>query len=415
MRGFFLISFGILQIFLMSCAGGNRRVPCGNGIVDLEETCDDGNRTSGDGCSRECQTEAGYICSGAPSHCVKSCGNGTIDPGEACDDGFMSATCNDDCTLSRCGDGKWNPVAGEACDDGGPSDTCNANCTRVGCGDGFVNNGEACDDAGESAACNANCTLASCGDGILNASAGEACDDAGESAACNANCTLASCGDGILNASAGEACDDAGESAACNANCTPASCGDGILNASAGEACDDGDFDNSNACSNACQVNFICSAPFSTTFAGGNGWAGNMFDIVAKRNITITGIDGSFYAGAQTVEIYYRRGTYVGFENNSSAWTLLGTTTVQGQGAGVATPIPLTFSVSAAANERIAFYVTCQNSYGNGNIYTNGPAAGTLHSENNDLQFFVGIGNQYPFSGTFADRIFNGTFRYECR
>ena len=42
-------------------------VNCGNGVVDAGETCDDGNKTSGDGCSSTCQTEgaAGPIGVGA--------------------------------------------------------------------------------------------------------------------------------------------------------------------------------------------------------------------------------------------------------------------------------------------------------------------------------------------------------------
>jgi len=45
------------------------------------------------------------------------------------------------------------------------------------CGDGMVNGSEECDTGGESATCNANCTTSRCGDGIPNAMAGEQCDD----------------------------------------------------------------------------------------------------------------------------------------------------------------------------------------------------------------------------------------------
>jgi cysteine-rich repeat protein len=50
---------------------------CGNGTVEGSETCDDGNTTPGDGCSATCQTQAGFICEGAPSTCfnVSACGN----------------------------------------------------------------------------------------------------------------------------------------------------------------------------------------------------------------------------------------------------------------------------------------------------------------------------------------------------
>src|SRR3954470_2428362 len=37
--------------------------PCGNGTLNPPaETCDDGNRTGGDGCSPDCKTETDWIC-----------------------------------------------------------------------------------------------------------------------------------------------------------------------------------------------------------------------------------------------------------------------------------------------------------------------------------------------------------------
>ncbi len=65
---------------------------CGNGAVDAGENCDDGNRTSGDGCSVVCQSEVGV------------CGNGVREYGEACDDGNSedSDSCTKDCTIPAC-------------------------------------------------------------------------------------------------------------------------------------------------------------------------------------------------------------------------------------------------------------------------------------------------------------------------
>ncbi len=477
-RTLVLLLTGVLAA--SSCAKGARAPePCGNGEMDPFEGCDDGAREPGDGCDADCQIEPGWACMGVPSACRWTCGDGNLDAGEGCDGGGETATCNADCTMSRCGDGKHNVSAGESCDEGGQIETCNANCTLVGCGDGIrgtgeqcdgggetadcnadctwascgdgktnatrgeacdgggesatcnadctasscgdgVHNataGEACDDGGESATCNADCTPSSCGDGVHNATAGEACDDGGESATCNADCTTSSCGDGKPNTAAGEACDDAGESATCNANCTSSRCGDGIHNVTAGEECDDGDTNDANDCSNACTSNFVCSDPLTTPMAGGNGWAGSMFDVVATHDVTITGFAGSFYSGTQTIEIWYRMGTYVGFTSGMTGWTQLGSAvTINGGGNGVATPIPNTFSVPLNAGQRAAFWVTSRGSYQNGNIYTTGPTAGTQIAATADLQIFSGIGTYYPLSsGTFADRSFNGVVYYDCR
>ncbi len=74
---------------------------CGNGIVEPGEQCDDGNQTSGDGCSADCKSN-------------ETCGNGVVDEdrGEQCDDGNHIAhdgcdsTCQSETTM-------WTIVAVE--------------------------------------------------------------------------------------------------------------------------------------------------------------------------------------------------------------------------------------------------------------------------------------------------------------
>ncbi|MBU1220118.1 hypothetical protein KKF34_10490 [Myxococcota bacterium] len=402
-------------LFIVSCAGGAKQPnPCGNGLQDDGEECDDSNLNDGDGCSSLCLIEHDWVCTDWPSICEQSCGNGELDAGEDCDDGGESSSCNSDCTISICGDGKHNQTAGEQCDDGTATAQCNSDCTLPGCGDGIKAPHEECDDGGETETCNSNCTLSECGDGVTNDTAGEECDDGGESSVCNANCTLSECGDGVTNVTAGEECDGPGETVDCDPDCSFSECGDGYRNATDGEECDDGDLIDTNGCSNSCISNVVCEDPLLTTLAGGNGWAGNMFDIVALRNITITGFEGSFHTVTQGVEIWYRYGTYVGSENTQANWTLLGTATITGQGAGTATPIPINFSVPVSSGQRVAFYVTSQNNtYGGANIYSNG-TGGTIYASNSDLQYYTGIGNQYPFGGIFEDRIFNGRILYDC-
>src|SRR5262249_5430343 len=88
---------------------------CGNGAVESGEDCDDGNTTSGDGCSATCRIESVSRFPGfsrpwhVPAPCITAwadgfvvapvCGDCVIDPGEQCDDGNTtsgagcSATC----------------------------------------------------------------------------------------------------------------------------------------------------------------------------------------------------------------------------------------------------------------------------------------------------------------------------------
>lgn len=187
-----------------------------------------------------------------------NCGDGMIDGAEACDEGGETATCDIDCTLPVCGDGRLNVTAGEACDDDGESAECDPDCTLATCGDGQLNMtaGELCDDAGESAACNVDCTIPMCGDDVVNMNAGEECDDSTESPTCDPDCTLPVCGDGYENNTALEVCDD-GNTAdcdGCRGDCSDEEdgCGDGYL--CPPEECDDGNVDGGDGCSSTCTV-----------------------------------------------------------------------------------------------------------------------------------------------------------------
>ena len=53
------------------------------------EGCDDGNTTAGDGCSATCSLEGGWTCPTPGSACVRDayCGDGRLDANEQCDDG----------------------------------------------------------------------------------------------------------------------------------------------------------------------------------------------------------------------------------------------------------------------------------------------------------------------------------------
>lgn len=152
------------------------------------------------------------------------------------------------------------------------------------------------------------------------------------------------------------------------------------------------------------------AASLSTTFAGGNGQNGNMFDINVLQNITITDFDVNSYAGTGNFEVYYKAGSYVGSETNAAAWTLLATASnVVSNGAGVATPLNLGLNLSLTAGQTYSFYVTGTNQSVN---YTNGTAAGSAYASNTELIFYEGVGKSYPFGATYSPRIWNGTIHY---
>jgi cysteine-rich repeat protein len=112
---------------------------CGDGVVEGEEPCDDGNDDNLDGCLNSCERSR--------------CGDGFVEVGvEECEDGNHVLT--DDCVncrLARCGDGAVHAGV-EACDDGPANNDviyggCNSQC-KPGprCGDGKLNGPEECDD-----------------------------------------------------------------------------------------------------------------------------------------------------------------------------------------------------------------------------------------------------------------------------
>ncbi len=155
---------------------------CGDGSRDYNpsqggEDCDDGNNVSGDGCSRQCLNEG----STSDEDAYSSCGDGFIGLGEECDDGTTdgldgvmedgdgcSVACLNEGSLSigaTCGNGSrdYTPIeGGEDCDDGNTEngDGCSSDCLNEG-------------------ASYNNTIISFCGDGDitwLEARGGEECD-----------------------------------------------------------------------------------------------------------------------------------------------------------------------------------------------------------------------------------------------
>lgn len=148
-----------------------------------------------------------------------------------------------------------------------------------------------------------------------------------------------------------------------------------------------------------------------TTMANNNGSAGNMFDIVPNTNLIFTGVDMHFATvGTTTVEVWYRQGSFVGFETSSAGWTLAHTTTVTTIASGTLTPIPGSFAILMEAGQTYGIYVTSVNG-SPGTRYQNGTTLGTLYASNADLNFYEGKGGAY-FASTISPRIFNGNLYY---
>lgn len=142
-----------------------------------------------------------------------------------------------------------------------------------------------------------------------------------------------------------------------------------------------------------------------TTFAGGNGSSGNMFDITAYSTITLDSfnINGST---SGVMEVWYRVGSYVGFNTSNAGWTLASSYSVTTAGTGNPTRLPVG-GITIPAGQTYGIYIT----YVTGSIaYTNGNGTNQIYQDNN-LKFEGGVGGGY-FSATFNPRIWNGKIFY---
>ena len=229
---------------------------CGDGTLDNDEECDDGNTASSDGCSTACRIETDYTCPKPGSACVSTvvCGDGRISGKEVCDD--HNTTDGDGCSADC---GKVEP--GWLCK--APGIRC-----QPKCGDGLLTGWEECDDGNTAS-----------GDGCTEAcklEPGFACPKA------NAGCHKAVCGDG--NKEGSESCDDGntvpGDGCApdCKSEpiCTGTSgctspCGDGLKLPD--EECDDGNVRSGDGCSSTCKLEA--------------GWACSQVVEGANSNLTV--------------------------------------------------------------------------------------------------------------------------------
>ncbi len=150
-----------------------------------------------------------------------------------------------------------------------------------------------------------------------------------------------------------------------------------------------------------------------STWQGGNGLAGAMFDITCVNSVgvTITAFDfNNLTSGAANLEVYYvtNKTSYVGKEANAGAWTLLGSqsaapTNPQGE------PTPINIGgLTIAPNQTVGIYVTRTD--GGLIRYTNGPLS--AYTDANLRWENRGFGLNYPFGSGFTNRVFNGAVHY---
>lgn len=139
---------------------------------------------------------------------------------------------------------------------------------------------------------------------------------------------------------------------------------------------------------------------------------GTMFDVKAIFDVTINSFEVHLANGSNyNFSIYYKQGTYNGFESSQGVWTLLGTANaVTSSGLGNPTLIPLSLDFPIAAGETYAFYITLTN---NTNMrLSNDTITGALYKTDGIIEWYEGSANQYPFGAFVEPRVFNGKINY---
>lgn len=160
------------------------------------------------------------------------------------------------------------------------------------------------------------------------------------------------------------------------------------------------------------------SGSLTTTFAGGNSFAGNTFDIenIGTLPVTITGWDVhlSNAGSTNTIVIYTRPGTSNGYQSDPNGWTVLGTDAAV-VSAGNLLPSAVTMPpFTIQPGELFGFYVDLASYVSGGTAlqYTNG-GPNTYTNSEIELTTYYGKGNPAFSGSTFTYRAWNGTVHYD--
>lgn len=156
------------------------------------------------------------------------------------------------------------------------------------------------------------------------------------------------------------------------------------------------------------------------TITGGlyatNNNNGCFWDVKALNTVTLTDVSWrAASTGAYEVDLYMKSGTAVGSESNASAWTKIGSMSVNASSGGQY-KINLTTPQVMTQGQTYGFYIIRTNTPSVYIYYHTAttPGAGNVWHQNSDLQLIVGGGAAGVFTGVSnASRMFDGILWYE--
>ncbi|MCS6917309.1 MAG: GEVED domain-containing protein [Chitinophagales bacterium] len=149
----------------------------------------------------------------------------------------------------------------------------------------------------------------------------------------------------------------------------------------------------------------------ATSLDGGVSDHGTMLQVYAHEHLMITGLDLHLAAIADLkLKIYYRKGSYEGYENQEDKWICAGSVTVTGKGLGQLTPLPLPLSISVSKGQTLALYVTATTPHLLNSLFSGGSP---VIASDSLISIMEGIGMVYPFGAVTGSRQFNGRIYYQ--
>lgn len=151
------------------------------------------------------------------------------------------------------------------------------------------------------------------------------------------------------------------------------------------------------------------AAVVTTTFASNNGARGNVFDVIVTNPLTISAFDINLDAGlTKEIFVYYRSGSWVGFETNLAGWLLAGSTTVTS--AGLDMPTFVDIADFALGSGTSALYIATDGTTSGAIRYT----TGSTSYGNGDLTIQAGAGTFGAPGSAIAGqpRVWNGSIYY---
>lgn len=149
----------------------------------------------------------------------------------------------------------------------------------------------------------------------------------------------------------------------------------------------------------------------TTTLTGTSTYPGNMFDVTATNPVMLDSFAvRPSTTGTMTIAVYYKLGTYSGFESNASAWTLLGTAVVNNTGlpSGSLVNVPVG-GLSIKEGETFGIYITRTS----GSLRYTSISTPKLYLSDDNATVTLGSGVYYPFGTTYAQRAWNGKIFYK--